>query len=99
MRLWNLSNCKEIHRFDGDGTSFESVSVTNDGRYAIAGNIDGKLYLWDLQTGDKVNEILAETSINQILALSNNNGYVLTAGEGDNELHLWKLPNPVSPIK
>jgi hypothetical protein len=92
LRLWQLSNSKEIHRFTGGGASFKSVSVTSNGRYAIAGNIDSKIYAFDLQTGDTIHEIRADRSVNQLLALSPDNHYVLTAGDDDTDLHLWQLP-------
>ena len=99
LRLWGLNNCKEIHRFAGAGASFKSVRITSNGRYAIAGNLDWKIYVFDLQTGDAIYEIRADRSVNQLLTLSADNRQVLTAGDDDHDLHLWQLPNIISQGK
>lgn len=97
LRLWQLSDCKQTHRFIGEGAAFGTVSITNNGRYAIAGNIDGAVYGFDLQTGDTVCEIRSEQAVNEIIALSRNNRHVLTTGSADNKLYLWQLPKPADP--
>lgn len=97
LRLWQLDQCKQTHRFIGEGAAFGSVSITNNGRYGVAGNIDGTVYGFDLQTGDTVFKIHAEDAINTNVALSRNNRYVLTTGVADNKMRLWQLPKPADP--
>lgn len=104
IRLWNLHDGKEVHRFETDGVGFDTVAVTSDGRYVVAGCGDHTILGWDLQTGDKVCRFHADMPVTHRLALSPDNQYVLTGGgdfawkpTGDFDLRLWKLPAPPAP--
>lgn len=104
VRVWNLADGKEQHRFETDGVGFDSVAVTGDGRYVIAGSSDHSIVGWDLVTEDRVLDLRADMPVTHRLALSPDNQHVLSGGgdwswkpAGDYDLRLWKLPRPPAP--
>lgn len=53
-RLWELSNGKEIQRFDGHSDAITTVSLSPDGRHALTGSDDKTVRLWDIRAGREV---------------------------------------------
>lgn len=104
LRMWDLTQGKEVHRFESDGVGIDSVVMTSNGRYVIAGIIDHTIRAWDIETGDQVMLLRADLPVTHRLAISPDNRYVLTGGgdwnwspAGDYDLRLWELPSPPAP--
>lgn len=51
LKLWDLDSGKEIRSLASDSTGDHFVVISPDGRYAISGGGDAKLYVWDLHSG------------------------------------------------
>ncbi|OAI52211.1 hypothetical protein AYO47_06450 [Planctomyces sp. SCGC AG-212-M04] len=96
LRVWDVSNGKQIHSFEGDDAGFASVAVTKDGKHVVAGCRDSTIRAWNLETGDPVLTIRAPVPVTYRMALSPDNEFVLSGGDGnnrsDNALRLWHLP-------
>jgi hypothetical protein len=48
IRLWDVTDGKELRSLEGHGGSVTSVAFSADGRYALSGSLDKTVRLWDL---------------------------------------------------
>ncbi|QDT53032.1 Serine/threonine-protein kinase PrkC [Caulifigura coniformis] len=96
LRVWDVSNGKQIHSFEGDDAGFASLAITNDGKFVVAGCRDCTIRAWNLETGDAVVTLRAPVPVTYRMALSPDNETVLSGGDGGNRsdyaLRLWHLP-------
>ncbi|GAH38693.1 unnamed protein product, partial [marine sediment metagenome] len=62
MRWWDLENGIELQRFDAHSSGVFAVAFRSDEKYALSGSIasatfpDDGVRLWDLETGEMLNE-------------------------------------------
>src|SRR6202023_2929367 len=54
VRLWDLTQGRELRCLTGHTGPVMSVTLTADGRRALTGSWDGTMRLWDLQTGKEL---------------------------------------------
>jgi serine/threonine protein kinase/WD40 repeat protein len=99
VRIWDIAQGKELHRFDTDSIGFDAVAITKDGRHVIAGSGDHTICSWDLQTGKQDFVLRARTPVMHRMALSPDNQYILSGGGdqdwrlmNDFDLRLWRRP-------
>ena len=110
VQLWDLSNGKELNRFDvHDGAMFH-LGLTPDDRHLVTSGRDNALRLWNLRTGKQLGETTAITRRFRRLAISRDGRHVVTGGgslwseitqknesDGDYDVHLYRLPESVWP--
>jgi len=54
LMSWHPDAGAEVHTLVGDDSYLGAVAVTHDGRRAVSGSHDGRLTLWDLNSGEKI---------------------------------------------
>ncbi|DBA01855.1 TPA: hypothetical protein N0F65_006003 [Lagenidium giganteum] len=66
------------------------VIATSCGNYVLAGAQSGKMYIWDVKTGQLVMVWDAHYKAVSAVALTSDDSHVITAGE-DAVVHVWRL--------
>jgi WD40 repeat protein len=54
LRLWDLSNGKEIRSFKGHSKDVRRVAISPDGKQLLSGSFDGTMRLWEIETGKQI---------------------------------------------
>ncbi len=93
VKLWDISQGKQIRAFKGHTGYVSSAAFSPDGRYALSGSNDQTLKLWDISTGNEIRTFI-HTEGGALLpvksvAFSPSGRYVLSV-RGDN-LKLWDV--------
>ena len=81
---------KELRRFDGSLTRIEAVAITPDGKRALTAGADGKIRVYDPESGRLVRPIHAHKDAVLALAVSPSGHQVLSAGV-DPVVRLWEI--------
>ncbi|MFK7946652.1 MAG: WD40 repeat domain-containing protein, partial [Saprospiraceae bacterium] len=88
LMMWNTTGGK-IHSLS-HSDAIRAIDISNDGKYLAVATSKGMMYLWNLDTNEK---IFSKTghgkSINSV-QISPNNNYILTGGE-DKKVILWTM--------
>jgi WD40 repeat protein len=61
VALWDVQTGKEIPGGEGHRSRIEFVTFGPDGRQLLTGSADGALYLWDVESGRRVQVFVAKT--------------------------------------
>jgi WD40 repeat protein/serine/threonine protein kinase len=91
LRLWDLSNGRELHRMRGHTAA--AVAFSPDGRRALTGGSDGTMRLWDLESGEELHRFVGHAGEVQGVAFSADGRRYLSGG-ADRTMRLWQLPAP-----
>ncbi len=78
----------EICTFSGHTDAVTSVALSRDGKQALSGGKDGKLQLWDTETGRPLRQAGLHPSPVQAVALAPDGRRALSAG-ADGTVRLW----------
>ncbi|OYD87527.1 hypothetical protein CDG77_28885 [Nostoc sp. 'Peltigera membranacea cyanobiont' 213] len=54
IRLWHLSNGKELRTLRGHGWDVNSVAFSRDGRFLVSGGVDGAIMIWNWRNGERI---------------------------------------------
>ena len=76
--------------FKGSARAVNSVSLSADGRYALSGNSDKTLTLWDVSNGDYLRTFEQHTSHVLAVVLRADGVYALS-GSRDHTVKLWEV--------
>jgi serine/threonine protein kinase len=90
VRLWDLTQGRELRRLSGHTGPVMSVTVTADARRALSGSWDGTIRVWDLQTGKELRSISGQWKAIKSVAVSPDGRWAL-AGSDDKLLRVWDL--------
>lgn len=85
--LWNIETGVNIGYWQIKESSIRDAAVSNQGRYVLIGQSDGKVLHIDMTTGRRLEFIAHSERINSV-ALSANGFYALTGGN-DYSAYLW----------
>lgn len=80
VRLWSVTDGKEIRRFEGHTGAVNSVAFSPDGRFVLAGSDDKTARLWETQTGEQLNSLTHSSSVNAV-AYSRNGQLIMTSSD------------------
>lgn len=91
VRLWHVRSGKQIIAFKGYKEGFEShissVAFSPDGSYAVAGNYDGIVKLWNISSGEEIWNTDFKSGGVSSVAFSPDGRYIALGG-GD--VRLWE---------
>ncbi|WP_240894025.1 WD40 repeat domain-containing protein [Limisphaera ngatamarikiensis] len=59
VKLWDAESLQELITLPGEGSMFQSIAFSPDGRALAACNSQGKLHLWYAPTFDEIARIEA----------------------------------------
>ncbi|BAY23480.1 WD-40 repeat-containing protein [Calothrix sp. NIES-2100] len=54
IRLWHISNGKEIRTLRGHGWDVNYVTFSRDGRFLVSGGVDGAIIIWNWRNGQRI---------------------------------------------
>jgi len=91
MRLWDLTDGKEIRRFPMREGGVTSLAFSKSGRYILAAGLDGDVVLTDVATGAEINRLKGHTGPVRAVAVSASGQYALTGGD-DGTVTIWRVP-------
>ncbi len=95
FELWDVSSKTKLRTFSGYKKKVEAIALSPDGRRALAGDILGRLMLWDVETGQALQVLRTEgprwNAMIDAAAISPDGRLGLTGGGGDSTLQLWDL--------
>ena len=97
LKLWEVSNGKEIRTFPGHETPVKSAVFNRDGKYVLSiGSYDKTLKLWDVATGKAIRTLSGYDNSVSAAAFSPDGKCVLSAREYSNnerkyEMKLWDV--------
>ncbi|MFC1853296.1 WD40 repeat domain-containing protein [candidate division CSSED10-310 bacterium] len=61
IKLWDITNLKEITTLSGHTDSILSVAFTPDGKILASGSVDKTIKLWDLITAREIATLTGHT--------------------------------------
>lgn len=79
IRSWNAS--KNI---------LTAITMTSDNKYVITGDSEGKINIWDVDTGNHIQELVGHSKHITTLTLSPDNT-ILASGSWDQNVYLWDV--------
>jgi len=101
VKIWNLSDGRQLAEFRDFGGAIYSVAFSPDGRWLAAGSEDGRIRVFDLATGDR--SFLGEVSPSAVWSVDfSPSGQWLAAAYGrghthgnepDNRAQVWNWRN------
>lgn len=92
VRIWNVSSGKLLFKLTGHTNAVESVCFSPDGRRLASAGYEGKIFLWDVETGVKVSELAAAVRRGSVLSVAfSHDGRRLAAGNGDKTVSVWDV--------
>jgi len=59
LYLWDVETGNYIRRYSGLSSVPYSVDISSDGKYVLAGSMDGEVILWDYANGEELRRINA----------------------------------------
>ena len=80
IHLFDVTNRKFTHVINAHVGGVETVEFTQDNKYLISGGMEGRIYMWSVQTGNKVDTLLHHYDSISAIASYDNSSWVATAG-------------------
>ena len=94
IQAWDMEHCQPLGRFAGHDTTLYAADIDPVSRRAATGDVSGKVFLWDLDSGTAIAE---HVSSNGTLSLDiSPDGQSLAAGRFNTVL-VWDLSYPHQP--
>ncbi|MBN2147207.1 MAG: serine/threonine protein kinase [Anaerolineales bacterium] len=99
LRLWDISallndavgTARCLWVYEGHGDEYHrTVCISADGRFALSGNNDKTIQLWELATGQLVRTLAGHGAVVQSVFLGGDGRYALS-GSFDKTLKLWEV--------
>ncbi len=95
LALWSRREGRLVKKpedFRGEPSQATAVALSDDGRYALSGETDHSLRLWDLQRGRCVQKLLGHRDVVTEVGLLGSGAYAIS-GSRDNTVRLWDVPS------
>ena len=90
LRLWHVSEEREIRRFQADLGQITSIALSPDEKQVISGVTDGTLRLWEVDTGLLRSTFRGHEDI--VLSVDfSSDGEEIASGSDDNTVRLWDV--------
>lgn len=94
--LIDVADGQIIQEYEGHARRVLSIAVSPDGRTMATGAADGTIFVWDIETGERLQRYTHHpdegVGVSRILSLDYSpNGHMLLFGSLDGELSLWHL--------
>jgi WD40 repeat protein len=101
IQLWNAQTGSLIHSLEGLESGTRSVAISPDSQTVAAGGRDGKVLLWDAQSGQLKKVLKAPgwglPGGSEIYSVAfSPDGKTLAAASQDQTVRLWKMPEAIA---
>lgn len=91
LRLWSISEAKELAKLDGHTGAINCIAYSSAERVLISGSSDSTIRLWSVPDGKHLVTLKGHSDEVSCLAVSPD-GRLLASGSLDNGIRLWVLP-------
>jgi hypothetical protein len=91
MRLWDVATGQCLRTFTGHTGWVNSVALSDDGRFALSGGLEGTVRLWDVATGQCLRSFEGHTEEVDWVALSREGQFALSMSSRDQTVRSWFL--------
>ncbi len=98
IRLWDLTNGKELRRLEGHTEAVSALAFTPDSRRVVSASADRSVRLWLAGTAAQIQSFTEHTRLIHSVAVSLDGKHALSGGEGG-ELKAWRLPAELSDLQ
>ncbi|MCC6155342.1 MAG: TIR domain-containing protein [Candidatus Hydrogenedentes bacterium] len=96
VSVWNLLSGNLLLNVKGVRGKTECVAMAPDGHRAVAGMNDGRVVIWDTQTGKQLHTFDREAghrkAVTCVAAFATEKYYLAVSGSLDQNVLLWRLP-------
>jgi WD40 repeat protein len=83
LRLWDAQSATELRALDVGGETVTAVALSEDSKLGLSATADGKIALWELDTGQKIDGLdLATSHDRAVSALLTRDGFLLGTARG-----------------
>ncbi|MBZ0307921.1 MAG: WD40 repeat domain-containing protein, partial [Anaerolineae bacterium] len=89
LMIWDTSSGDPLHRFE-TGQLVQSVDLSSDGLYVLAGMFDSIIYLWDLQSQEVIRRFFGHTAPINVARFSPD-GNLIVSVAGDDFVGIWNV--------
>ncbi|MBN2735559.1 MAG: WD40 repeat domain-containing protein [Spirochaetales bacterium] len=91
IKVWTIPEFNLLKEIDNT-YSVESVSISIDGKYIFSGDANGRIHLWDFDSGKHLRVLNIHTkSVDSIECTSDNKFFI--SGSSDGSVIIWNLLN------
>ena len=80
VSLLDKQNRKFVHEIKAHSGGVETVEFTKDNKYFITGGMEGRLYMWSVSTGKKVDTLSHHFDAVSAISSNENGHWIATAG-------------------
>ncbi len=80
VALLDKNNRKFVHEIRAHSGGVETVEFTRDSKYFITGGMEGRLYMWSVSTGKKVDTLSHHYDAVSAISSNENGHWIATAG-------------------
>lgn len=87
LQLWTVQG-NPVHRFQGREKRFSALAFSPDGRMLAAGDLNGYLHVWDVETKARITQAREHKEAIRALAWSPD-GRALVSGSRDHRVKVW----------
>ena len=94
LNVWGIS-AKQTTILTTGINPIQSIAITRDGSRAVSGDVDHRLTLWNLETGNVVRSFKADTSDNPLFLTFNPDGSRFLSATKDGYLREWECSSGV----
>ncbi|RHZ87046.1 hypothetical protein Glove_41g35 [Diversispora epigaea] len=89
--LWRSDTGEQLYELSGHTDSVTSVKFSNNGEYVAGGGMDGKILVWEVNSGNLVTSL---DSSDEIMWIDwHPKGAILLAGTNDGTVWMWQIPS------
>jgi len=90
-RIWEVETGKQIQLIkQPEGEEVWCVAFSPDGKYALTGDINGLIRLWDVETGNELREYVGHAGLIESITFSHDGKYILSTSD-DSTARLWDV--------
>ncbi|MCK4719992.1 WD40 repeat domain-containing protein [bacterium] len=90
VKVWEIRTGRLVWTFNVTDSSIRSIAFSKDGKYLLAGSVDGSTRLWEVASGACEQMFFGHTNMVNTVAFSPDDPYILT-GSGDTTMKLWDI--------
>jgi WD40 repeat protein len=92
VRLWDVEAWREVRRYEGLESVVSCVAFTPDGRFVLAGTLEGIVHVWEADTGRRISRYRPPVrGVRGLAVASDGRLAVYVGGQQEVRLRVWEV--------